>query len=62
MRKFEDDVMELIETMEKNSHYNSAKLFGRGDMPKGQLINAKLAKMGMLLERIEKMGEVRIFY
>ena len=62
MSKFKDDVMELIETMALNRHQNSGKLFERGVMPIGQLINAKSAKMGMLLERIEKMAEVRIFY
>ena len=56
MSKYEDDAMELIETVAKNSHHNAAKLFGRGAMPK--MINAKSAEAGMLLERIDKMGEV----
>ena len=43
----------------KNSHHNAAKLVGRGAMLKGQLINAKSAKTGMLLERIDKMAEVQ---
>ena len=41
IRKFKDDVMELIETMVENSHHNWAKPFGRGATPKGGLINAK---------------------
>ena len=58
MRKFENDAMELIETVAKNRHHNVTKLFVRGAMPKGQLIDAKSAKTGMLLERINKMAEV----
>ena len=34
MRKYEDDAMELIETVVENSHHNAAKPFGRGAMPK----------------------------
>ena len=41
MSKFEDDVMELIETMVENRHHNAAKLIKKGAMPKRQLINAK---------------------
>ena len=41
-----------------NSYHNAAKPFGRGAMPKGQLINAKSAETGMLLERIDKMTKV----
>ena len=59
MRKYEDEVMELIETVAENSHHNEAKPFGRGVMPKGQLIDAKSAEMGMLLERIKKMVKVQ---
>ena len=50
--------MELIETVVENSQHNAAKSFERGVMPKGQLIDAKLAEMSMLLERIDKMAEV----
>ena len=57
MRKYEDAVMELIETMEENSHHNAAKPFGRGAMPKS--IDAKSAETWMLLERIDKMAEVQ---
>ena len=52
MRKYEDKAMELIETVTENSHQNVAKPFGRGAMPKGQMIETKSAKTGMLLERI----------
>ena len=57
MSKYEDDVMELIETVAENSHHNAAKPFGRGAMPKP--IDAKSAEMGMLLERIDKMAKVQ---
>ena len=50
--------MELIETKAENSHHNVAKLFARGAMPKGQLIDAKSAETCMLLEIIGKMAEV----
>ena len=56
MSKYEDDVMELIETVAENSHHNVAKPFGRDTMPK--TIDAKSAETGMLLERIDKMAEV----
>ena len=56
MRKYEDDAMELIEMVAENSHHNARKPFGRGAMAK--MIDAKLAKMGMLLERIDKMAKV----
>ena len=58
MRKYEDDAMELIEMVVENNHHNAAKLFGRGDMPKGQLIDAKSVNTCMILERIDKMAEV----
>ena len=57
MSKYEDDAMELIETVTENSHHNAAKPFGRGAMPKA--LDAKSAKTGMLLERIDKMAEVQ---
>ena len=57
MSKYEDIVMELIESVAENSHHNTAKPFGRGAMSKGQMVNAKSADMGMLLERINKMAE-----
>ena len=56
MSKYEDDTMDLIETVAENSHHNAAKPFGRGAMPKA--LDAKSAETGMLLERIEKMAEV----
>ena len=57
MSKYEDDVMELIETVMESSHHNAVKPFGRGVIPK--MINAKSAETGMLLERIDKMAEVQ---
>ena len=58
MSKFEDNAMELIETVVENSHHNVAKPLRRGTMPKGQLIDAKSMETGMLLERIKKIVEV----
>ena len=57
MSKYEDDAMDLIETVAENSHHNPAKPFGRGAMPKA--LDAKSAETGMLLERIDKMAEVQ---
>ena len=59
MSKYEDEAMEFIKTMANNSHHNAAKPFGRGAMPKGQMIDAKSAETGMLLERINKMAKVQ---
>ena len=59
MSQYEDDAMELIETVVQNSHHNVAKPFGRGEMPK--TIDAKSGETGMLLERIDKMAEVQNF-
>ena len=59
MSKYEDEAMELIETMAENSHHKAAKPFGRGAMPKGQMIDVKSAETGMLLEKINKMAEVQ---
>ena len=59
MRNFEDDAMELIETMAENNHHNAAKPFGRGATPKGGLIDPKSVEMGMFLEKIDKMAEVQ---
>ena len=58
MSKYEDDAMELIEMVAEDSQHNAAKPFGRGAMPKGQMIDAKSVETGMLLERIDKMAEV----
>ena len=57
MSKYKDDAMKLIEMVAENSHHNAVKPFGRGAMPKS--IDAKLAEMGMLLERINKMAKVQ---
>ena len=35
MSEYEDDSMELIETVAENSHRNAVKTFERGAMPKG---------------------------
>ena len=59
MSKYEDDAMELIETVAENSHHNAVKPFGRGEMPK--MIDAKSAETRMLLERIDKMVKVQNF-
>ena len=59
MSKFKDEAMELIDTMAENSHHNAEKSFGRGETPKGGLIDAKSEEMGMLLEKIDKMAEVQ---
>ena len=57
MSKYKDDAMDLIEMVAENSHHNAAKPFGRGAMQKA--LNAKSAETGMLLERIDKMAEVK---
>ena len=59
MSKFEDEAMELIETVAENSHHNAVKPFGRGATPKGGLIDGKSVETGMLLEKIDKMMEVQ---
>ena len=59
MRKKEDEAMELIKTVAENSHHNAAKPFGRGAMLNRQMIDAKSAETGMLLERINKMAEIQ---
>ena len=57
MSKYEDDAMELIETVAENSQHNAEKPFGWAAMPKS--IDAKSAKTGMIFERIDKMAEVQ---
>ena len=58
MIKFEDEAMELIETVVENSHHNAEKPFRRGATPKGGLIDAKSVETGMILEKkIDKMAE-----
>ena len=59
LSKYEDEAMELIETVGENRHHNAAKPFGRGAMPKGSMIDAKSSETGMLLKRIDKMTEVQ---
>ena len=58
MSKFEDEEMDLIETVAENSHHSSAKPFRRGATPKGGLIDAKSVETGMLLKKIDMMAEV----
>ena len=57
MTKYEDDAMDLMETVAENSHHNAAKPFGRGAMSKA--LDAKSTKTVMLLERIDKMAKVQ---
>ena len=59
MSKFEDEAIELIETVTENSHHNAEKPFRRGATRKGGLIDAKSVETGMLLEKIDKMAEVQ---
>ena len=49
MSKYEDEAMELIETV--------AKPFKRGAMPKGQLIDGKSAETWMLLGRLNNHND-----
>ena len=56
MSKYEDDTMELIETVAENSHHNAAKPFGRCAMAK--MIDVKSAERGMPFKRISKMMDV----
>ena len=56
MSKYEDEAMELIKMLAKNSHHNAAKPFGIGAMVKGQLIDAKSTETWMPLERINEMA------
>ena len=60
MSKYEEDVMELIETVVENSHHNAAKLFGRGAMPKS--IDVKSADIGMLLKESTKWRKSKTYY
>ena len=59
MSKFEDEAMDLIDTVVENSHHNAEKPFRRGATLKGGLIDAKSIETGMLLEKIDKMAEVQ---
>ena len=59
MTKNEDEAMELIKIVAENIHHDAAKPFRRVVMPKGQMIDAKSAETGMLLERIDKMVKVQ---
>ena len=59
MSKYEDEAMDLIETVAEKNHHNAAKPFERGAMLKGQMIDAKSAETWMLVERINKIVEVQ---
>ena len=53
MRKYEDDAMELIETVVKNSDHNAAKPFVRGAMPNEQRIDKMVEVQNLLLDRLD---------
>ena len=57
-RKYEDEAMEWIKIVAENSNHNAEKPFGRGATPKRGLIDTKSIETCMLLEKIDKMGEV----
>ena len=59
MSKFEDEAMKFIKTVAENSHHNAAKPFRRGPTPKERLIDAKSVETGKLMEKINKMAEVK---
>ena len=56
MRKYEDEALELIELVAKNSHHHAAKSFGGRSAPaKGRMLDAKAVEIGMLLDKIENI-------
>ena len=60
MSKYEDEALELIELVAKNSHHHAAKSFGGQSAPtKGGMLDAKAAETGMLLDKIEKLTEAQ---
>ena len=60
MRKYEDEVLELIELVADNSHHHGAKSFGGWSAPsKGGMLDAKAIETLMLLDKIEKLAEVQ---
>ena len=59
MSKYEDDAMDLIETVAENSHHNPAKPFGRGAMPKA--LDAKSAETGCSLKGSIKWRKSRTY-
>ena len=60
MSKYEDEALELIELVAKNSHHHAAKSFGGRSAPaKGGILDAKVVETGMLLDKIEKLKEAQ---
>ena len=60
MSKYEDEALELIELVAKNSHHHAAKSFrGRSVPAKGGMLDGKAAETGMLLDKIEKLMEAQ---
>ena len=60
MSKYEDEALELIELVAENSHHHAAKSFGGRSSPvKAGMLDAKAAKTGMLLDKIEKLTEAQ---
>ena len=58
MSQYEDEALELIELVAENSHHHATKSFGgRSTLAKGGMLDAKAAKTGMLLDKIEKLTE-----
>ena len=44
MRKYRDEVRELIKTVAENSHQNAMKQFEKGEMPNGTIDRCKISK------------------
>ena len=60
MSKYEDEALELIELVTKNSHHHAAKSFrGRSASSKGGMLDGKTMEMGMLLDKIEKLTQAQ---
>ena len=60
MSKYEDEALELIELVTKNSHHHAAKSFrGRSAPSKGGMLDGKTMEMGMLLDKIEKLTQAQ---
>ena len=58
MSKYEDEALDLIELVAKNSHHHAAKSFrGRSAPVKGGMLDAKALEKCMLLDKIEKLTE-----
>ena len=60
MSKYEDEALELIELVAENNHHHAAKsVRGRSALAKGGMLDAKVAEIGMLLDKIEKLTEAQ---